>query len=272
MTALADRSSIACPSGTTRLFAVIGDPVAQVMAPELMNPLFLERGCDAVLTAVEVKPENLSTVLEGLKQIANLDGILVTVPHKFAVCSQIDTASEAVSLAGSANAMRREPDGSWSGDNFDGTGFVRGLQIAGHGPAGKVVSLVGAGGAGVSVAVALMIAGAHQLYVTDISAERASRLVERLSQKWPGRISTSAAPHPRSDIVVNATPIGLAETDPLPFDPATLSQRAVVADIIMKPAETRLLKVAANFGLSTHRGIHMLTNQVELYREFFRIP
>ncbi|WP_199579135.1 shikimate dehydrogenase family protein [Bosea vaviloviae] len=272
MNALTGRSSIPCPSGATRLFAVIGDPVAQVMAPELMNPLFLDRGCDAVLTAVEVKPEHLSIVLAGLKQIANLDGILVTVPHKFAVCSQIDAASEAVTLAGSANALRREPDGSWRGDNFDGAGFVRGLQGAGHDPSGKVVSLVGAGGAGVSVAAALMIAGARRLHVTDLSAERAGRLVDRLSKKWPGRISLAAAPDSRSDIVVNATPLGLVETDPLPFDPALLSATAVVADIIMKPAETRLLKAAAEIGLPTHPGIHMLTNQVELYREFFRIP
>lgn len=272
MNALAHRPQVPCPTGATRLFAVIGDPVSQVMAPELMNPLFLERGCDAVLTAVEVKSENLAIVLDGLKQIANLDGILVTVPHKFAVCDHIDRASEAVRLAGSANALRRESDGSWSGDNFDGSGFVRGLQIAGHDPSGKVVSLVGAGGAGVSVAVALMTAGAKQLLVTDISAERAERLVDRLAGKWPGRISLAAMPHSDSDIVVNATPLGLAETDPLPFDPALLAPTTLVADIIMKPAETRLLRAAAGIGLATHRGIHMLTNQVELYRAFFRIP
>jgi shikimate dehydrogenase len=259
-------------SGRTRLFAVIGDPVAQVMAPELMNRLFGERGVDAVLVPIEVSAGHLATVVEGLKQIVNLDGFLVTVPHKLALSRLADRLSDAATLAGSVNAMRREPDGRWLGDNFDGEGFVRGLRIAGHMIPGKRFSLVGAGGAGVSIAAAILGAGASALSIVDLDRSRAEALAARLDTRWPGLPAASGVPDPASDVVVNATPLGLREADPLPFPIDGLNPEAVVADIIMKPAETRLLQEAAARGLRTHPGLPMLAEQIPLYREFFRIP
>lgn len=73
-------------SGRTRLFAVLGDPVAQVKAPAMMNRLFAGRGVEAVFVPVEVSPRDLDAVVDGLKRIGNLDGFLVTVPHKLALC------------------------------------------------------------------------------------------------------------------------------------------------------------------------------------------
>lgn len=258
--------------GRTRLFGVLGDPVAQVMAPKLMNRLFAERGVDAVLVPVEVSSGDLEAVVDGLKRIGNLDGFLVTVPHKLALCRHADHLTDAARLAGSVNAMRREADGSWLGDNFDGEGFVRGLLGAGHSVASKRFTLVGAGGAGVSIAVAILQAGAEELAIVDIDRSRAQALAARLDERWPGRARAEAAPDPASDVVVNATPLGLRDGDPLPFALDGLGAEAIIADIIMKPAETELLREAGALGFGTHPCLPMLKEQIPLYQEFFRIP
>lgn len=258
-------------SGSTRLYAVIGHPVAQVMAPAMMNRVFAEVDADAVLVPIEVSPADLGSVVEGLKRAANLDGILVTVPHKLAVTAHVDSLSEAAGLAGSVNALRRESDGTWRGDNFDGHGFVRGLVHAGHPVADQCFTLVGAGGAGVSIAVAVLQAGASSLSIVDVDHARAEALAIRLAARWPGQVQSAAFPDRSCDVIINATPMGLRESDPLPFTMDGLRPGTVVADIIMKPAETRLLLEAARRGLRTHPGLPMLREQIPLYREFFSI-
>jgi shikimate dehydrogenase len=134
------------------------------------------------------------------------------------------------------------------------------------------VSLVGAGGAGASIAPALLTQGARLLVLSDVSEERVTQLAIRLEAKWPGRVRVASSPAAGSDILINATPVGLRAEDPPPFDLGAVQADAVVADIIMKPAETRLLKAAVARGLRVHPGIHMLSEQIELYRQFFRIP
>ena len=259
-------------SGRTRLFAVLGDPIAQVMAPAMMNRLFAEQGMDAVLVPMEVSSGDLDAVVAGLKWIGNLDGFLVTVPHKLALCRHADRLGDAARLAGSVNAMRREADGTWSGDNFDGDGFVRGFLGTGRPVAGKRFTLVGAGGAGVSIAAAVLQAGAAALSIVDIDRSRAEVLAARLGERWPSLAQPVEFPDPASDVVVNATPLGLRDDDPLPFMLDRFRTGAVIADIIMKPAETRLLREAAARGLGTHPGLPMLSEQIPLYREFFCIP
>jgi shikimate dehydrogenase len=257
-------------TGTTRLFVVIGDPIAQVQAPTLLNPLFAELGVDATLVPVHARPTDFAAVLGGLQRVENLDGVLVTIPHKAAACALADERSTAATVSGTANALRRNPDGRWVADNFDGAGFVRGLVNAGHPPAGARVSLVGAGGAGSAIAVALLAAGAAHLSIFDRDRGRLGALLARLGARWPGRVRGAEAPVTDDvDLAVNATPLGLRPDDPLPLPPQALRPGAVVADIVMKPRETRLLRAASALGLHAHPGIHMLTEQLGLYREFF---
>ncbi|GAA3128517.1 shikimate dehydrogenase [Streptomyces rameus] len=257
-------------SGTTRLYAVIGDPVEQVQSPGLLNPLFAEQGVDAVLVPVQVHPGDLERVVHGLQRIGNLDGIFVTVPHKTHAAQLADRQSHTVKIAGTANVLRREPDGSWLAENFDGSGFVTGLARAGHEIRGKRVALAGAGGAGSAIASALLTAGADRIAVTDPDLPKLETLVGRLATYWPGRIHAVAElPLHESDLAVNATPLGLRSSDPLPFQPEALPPAAVVGDIIMKPHETPLLRQAAALGHHVHHGIHMLNGQVESYCAFF---
>lgn len=259
-------------SGATRLYVVLGDPVTQVQSPGLMNPLFARLGLDAVLVPVHAAPEHFDRVFGGLRSVGNVDGIFVTVPHKAAARGLADRCSPMVEITGSANALRREADGGWYAENFDGVGFVAGLVRAGRDPRGLRVSLVGAGGAGSAIAAALLAAGAARLSLCDLDTAKLDGLRARLDTQWRGRTTGSAAPDLRdADLVVNATPLGLRPEDPLPLQPGLLRPGAVVADIIMRPRETRLLRAAAALGHRVHHGIHMLDGQVDSYREFFNL-
>ncbi len=266
-----DIPSIPSPTGTTRLYAILGDPIAQVKGPTLMNRLFTQLGVDAVMVPVHVRPEALQAVLAALRRIENMDGMLVTIPHKFAVCDGVERLSPAVQLAGSANALRRTPDGSWEADNFDGRGFVAGLRAQGRDPAGRVIGVAGSGGAGVAIAAALVEAGAAAIRVRDVRPEQAERLVRRLNAHRAGvaQVEPEGTDWRGADVVVNATPLGLQPTDPLPFDPLALPVDTLVADIIMQPRETRLLQLAERRGMPVFHGEHMLAHQIEMYRRFF---
>ncbi|MEU7384799.1 MULTISPECIES: shikimate dehydrogenase [unclassified Streptomyces] len=257
-------------TGRTRLFCLLGDPVDQVRAPALLNAEFERLGIDALLVPVHAPSARLTEVVRGLQHIANLDGLLVTVPHKAAVCALADHVSPTVRLAGSANALRREKDGRWRAENFDGAGFVAGLAHEGRHPSQKTVALVGAGGAGSAIAVALLDAGVTELRVSDRDPARLFALRDRLAPRWPSRAVFTTEPDLRGvDLAVNATPLGLREDDDLPYPPDGMPAGATVADIIMKPEKTRLLGRAASLGHPVHSGIHMLSHQIPAYLKFF---
>jgi shikimate dehydrogenase len=265
------QTMIPTPQGQTRLFAVIGDPVTQVQAPQLMNALFHEAEVDAVMVPVQASPRQFATVLAGLMAMGNCDGILVTIPHKFAVAELVGRRSGMVELTGAANALRRDADGLWSAENFDGRGFVAGLRKTGQDLSAGPAVLYGAGGAGVSIAAALLEGGVRRLHVVDPVAEKVNTLLRRLSGEWPGAILTGEPPLHDATLVVNATPLGLRAEDPIPFDPAHLHPGTRVADIIMKPRETRLLREAARLGLPVQPGLPMLAEQIPFYRDFFGV-
>ncbi|WP_041834121.1 shikimate dehydrogenase [Actinoplanes sp. N902-109] len=256
--------------GGTRLYAVLGDPVRQVRAPGLLNPLLAAAGRRAVVVPVHVRAAALPGMFRHLRDIVNLDGLFVTVPHKTAMAGLADRLSPAAARIGAVNVVRRDADGRWTGDNFDGVGFVRGLEQAGHTVENGAVWMAGAGGAGCAVAAAVLDAGARTVAIHDVDAARAAELVARLEHHLPGRARVAGpADITTADLVVNATPLGLGEEDPLPLDPHLVAAGAVVADIIMEPRVTRLLQVAADRGLAVHHGVTMLECQVDCYRHFF---
>lgn len=267
---------MASPSGSTRLYAHIGDPILQVQAPMRMNALFRDAGVDAAMVAMQVGAADLAQVVPGLQRIGNLGGILVTVPHKFAICDYADRCSVTVQLAGASNALRREADGRWFAENFDGLGFVAGLRAQGHEPRGMRVALAGAGGAGVAIAAALAAAGVACVTVSDAVMDRACRLADRLNafrsavavaENWSASSASRAGA--QADLLINATALGMASGDALPFGVQGLQPHAIVADIVMKPRQTRLLQAAAEAGLRTHEGMHMLAPQLPMYLAFF---
>jgi shikimate dehydrogenase len=262
--------SFILPSGTTDLYVILGDPVAQVQAPQIFNEIFRRAQRDAVMVALHVSAANLATTFAGLKHIANLRGISLAIPHKAPMLALVDQTSDMAQVVGATNAVRRNPDGRWFADMFDGMGFVNGLVGAGHPIKDRNVLLVGAGGGGSAIAAALLQQGVAQLRIADIDTARVNAFVARLAARWPGRVAVAANADPAgADLVINASPMGLRPDDPLPIDPARLDAGALVADIIMKPPETALLKAATARGNPTHRGILMFAGQIRPYAEFF---
>ena len=256
-------------SGTTRLFGVIADPITHVRACEVFNPRFRERGIDAVLVPLHVGAAGLARALDGFRTLANLGGVLVTIPHKEAILELVDEVGPQATRVGAGNVFRRTADGRLEAENFDGLGFVGGLAAAGHRPAGKTVLLVGAGGAGKAIAYALAEAGARRLIVANRAQARAEALAAGVRTAFP---TCEAVPGPADpegvDLIVNATSLGLRADDPLPVDPAAAAPGTVVAEIVMKPERTPLVAAAAARGLTVHLGRHMLDHQVPLLARF----
>jgi len=260
-------------TGATRLFAIIGDPIEQVRSPEVFAALLAERGVDAVMVPMRVPPAGLATALAGMRAIRNLEGMVVTVPHKIAVARVIPWHGPVAEVAGAVNALRRSADGDWEGELFDGIGFVRALHAAGRPPAGQRILIVGAGGVGGAVAAALLQERPGELVLFDIARERSRDLLARLRRAAPD-LALEAAPQADPagfDIVVNATPLGMRQGDPLPLDPGALGPATLVADVIMKPPVTPLLEAAAARGCRILEGRHMLDHQAPLIAEYFGI-
>lgn len=257
-------------TGETRLFVIVGHPVSQVKAPMAFNPLFRAKGRNAVMVPIDVAPEALDSAIAGLKKVANLDGIVVTVPHKPRMADLVDEVLSTGRMVGAINAARRERDGRWTGDMFDGRGSVHGLRAAGIEPKGRKVLLVGAGGAGSAVAFAMAEAGITALTLFDVDEAKAKRVIEGMRRAYPAVRAELGPPVPKDhDTVINATPLGMATADPHPVDPTAIDPAMVVVDVIMKPDVTPLLKAAQAKGCRTVPGRHMLDGQVEAVAEFF---
>jgi shikimate dehydrogenase len=256
-------------TGRTRLFGVIADPIGHVRACEAFNPRFAERGIDAVLVPLHVRANDLRAALDGFRALANLGGVLVTIPHKEAILELVDAVGPQAARVGAGNVIRRLRDGRLEAENFDGLGFVAGLAAAGHAPAGRDVLLVGAGGAGKAIAFALAEAGVRRLVVANRNAARAEALAADLRAVFPA-VDATAGPAEVAgfDLIVNATSLGLAADDPLPVNLAAAAPGTVVCEIIMKPERTPLVETATARGLAVHLGRHMLDRQVPLLARF----
>jgi shikimate dehydrogenase len=256
--------------GDTRVYAIVGDPIAQARSPSVFNELFQRHDANAVLVPLHVPAGELEVIMRGLMRIPNLDGIVVTVPHKIRLVGFVDEVLPIAARVGAINCMARAADGRWRGEMFDGEGFVAGLRRQGYDPRGWKVFQAGAGGAGRAVADALAAAGIARLDLADIVEERAVALRSELGRHYPRTAFRIARDAPAdSDLVVNATPGGMAAADPLPFALDGLGPRTLVADLVMKPEQTALLRLAAERGLATHLGRHLLESQAEIIARFF---
>src|SRR5689334_308906 len=168
-------------NGATRLYGIIGHPIKQVKSPELLTGRIRAARRNALLLPVHVTPEAFDVTVRGLKAIANLDGIVITVPYKGRIVPFVDRLTPTGERVGAINAMRREPDGRWVGDMFDGKGMLRALRDQGADPKGLRVMLLGAGGAGSAIADAVADAGASSLQIFDVDHAKASDLAARIS-------------------------------------------------------------------------------------------
>jgi shikimate dehydrogenase len=269
--AAAARMSI---TGRTELLAILGDPIAQVSSPALINQRLAARHPTpaAVLVPLHVSSDALATVMAGLRVVQNFRGAVVTMPHKRAIVPLLDEVTGDATYVGACNVFRRDPHGRLVGTMLDGEGFVAGLRTTGRDVAGKRVYLAGAGGAAAGIAFALARHGAAQLSVYNRSAARAETLVRCIQDAWPSCTVHTAARDPGGyDIAINATSLGMAPADPLPFDPDGLRAGMIVAEVVANPAKTRLLSEAAARGCITQPGAMMLEGQIDLLLKFMGV-
>jgi shikimate dehydrogenase len=260
------------PNGETRVHLILGDPVAQTKSPAGLTAEFAGRGVNAICIPVHVAAPNFNAFVAAVKRAQNIDGIVVTIPHKFAALHHCDEASDRARFLGAANVLCRVAAERWRGDMTDGAAMVAALQQAGCTPAGKRALVAGAGGAGSAVALALVEAGVTALAVVDVDPQRCASLVGRLATRAAG-IVESASPDPAGcDIVVNATPAGMSAGDPLPVDATRLEPSAFVADLVTRPAMTPLLKAARGRGCKVLTGEDMFAAHAGTMADFLLAP
>lgn len=246
-------------SGATRVHFIVGDPIAQVRSPKGVTAALREAGLDALVVPAHVAPDDLATFFAGITPMRNVDGVIITVPHKFSAAGFCTSLSDEAAFLGAANTLRRTADGGWHGGMFDGTGFVAALGDAGCDLRGKRALLVGAGGAGSAIGHALVTAGVASLDVRDNDAARTASLVDRLATLQRGTVRVAAADvAPESfDVIVNASPMGMQADDPLPVDVSRVPATTFVGDVVTKPPLTPFIEAARARGCRTATGTQM---------------
>ncbi len=257
-------------AGSTRLFAIIGDPVAHVRTPIVFNEYFSAQGIDAVCVAIHIGKEDLATGWAGLKSIRNLDGFIVTAPYKAESAALCDRLVDDGAHTKVVNTVRREGDGTYTGTLLDGRGFVAGLTDSGYEVANRSFYIAGAGGAGTALAYALAGSGVKRLTIHNRTRKKAENLVAGVGKAFPQcQVALGTSDASGHDFAVNATSLGLQEKDPHAFDLVSVDRSSVVAEVVMKPQMTPLLAAARDRGHRIHFGTHMLDGQRDMMMDFF---
>jgi shikimate dehydrogenase len=257
-------------SGKTTLIAHLGYPTFAFKAPLIYNPWFDKNGIDAVVVPMGVKAEEYRQFFPLLFRLTNIRGALVTMPHKVTTCDLVDELSPTARVAGAANAVLLREDDSLVGDQFDGTGFVRGVQRKGFDLLGKRAFVVGCGGVGSPIAASLAEAGVAAIGLFDANTAVSEALAARLHEQYPELETTTGVDDPDGyDIVVNATPLGMREGDPLPMDVERIRPGTFVGEVVMTQEYTPFLRAVKEKGCPVQVGKDMLFEMIPAYLEFF---
>ena len=257
-------------SGKTTLIAHLGYPTEAFKAPMIYNPWFDKQGIDAVVVPMGVKPEDYAATLPQVFRFSNLCGALVTMPHKVTTMGLVDEVTPTARVAGACNAILKRADGTLLGDQFDGAGFVRGVERKGRLFKGTRVLVSGTGGVGSAIAASIAAAGAAELMLFDMSDASAQALAARLREHYPQmKVATGSKDPAGYDVVVNATPLGMKDSDPLPFDVDRIDPATFVGEVVMKSEYTPLLQAAKAKGCAVQVGTDMLFEMIPAYLEFF---
>ena len=260
-------------NGHTEIIAHIGYPTHTFKSPMIYNPYFKEAGINAVVVPMGCQAEHYPVFLRSVFTLENIRGALITMPHKVSTVGLIDEVTAAVRVAGACNAVKRLADGRLVGDMFDGAGFVRGVQRKGFDLTGKRVLVVGTGGVGCAIAASLAGTGIAAISLFDVNAACCNALAQRLKDNHPHiEVRTGSNDPLGHDLVVNATPLGMNDGDPLPLDVTRLSPETFVGEVVMRAETTAFLAAAQARGCPTQVGTDMLYEQIPAYLEFFGLP
>jgi shikimate dehydrogenase len=264
----AGRRAAGWPTAATAVAGVIGSPVRHSLSPLLHNAALRACGLDWAYLAFEVPAGAAPQAIAGACALG-LRGLSVTMPHKQAAAEAADRASSAVRLLGAANTLLFHEDGIRA-ESTDGEGFVAGLRERGFEPSGARCGVIGAGGAGRAVVLALATAGAAEVAVWARSADRAAAAAG-LAASGQGRAVAAPAQLVDADLLVNATPLGMAGHDgpQLLAGLGSFHGGQTVVDLVYDPVETPLLQLAARGGAAVINGLPMLVHQAARQFELF---
>jgi len=252
-------------SGSSKIYGIFGFPVEHTFSPGMHNAAFKKLGMDACYVPFAVNPERLGEAVRAVVPLG-LRGLNITVPHKEKVIPFLDHLTQDAKMIGAVNTIEIS-NGKLVGHNTDGRGFLRSLtEHAGFNPKGKKILFIGSGGAARAVGFSLALAGANAISFLDIDRKKAEALARDMRNKT-GVMVASIDPEAfadyasDADCIINATPLGLKSSDPLPMAKKYIMKKHLVCDLVYNPAETALLKAAKAQGAQRLPGIGMLLFQ-----------
>jgi shikimate dehydrogenase len=254
-------------NAATRLCGVYGFPIAHSASPAMHNAAFAVLGLDWRYLAFEVDPKNLRAAIEGAKAM-NFAGINLTVPHKLLALEMADVLDESAKMWGAVNTIKFETgkDGKISarGFNTDADAVVTALrEDLKLELRGAKILLLGAGGAGRTVALKLASENIAELFLVNRTEEKAEVVAGEITERFPAVKVSLGYPKANVDLLLNATSLGLKADDSSPLDEKqfSLKQTRAVYDMIYRPAETKLLAAARAARCKTANGLGMLLHQ-----------
>ena len=261
--------------GTTDIYGCIADQIDHVKAPTIFTSIFENKQIDAVMIPIHLNENNLEDVVSSLKLIENFKGMTVTIPHKTSIAKLCNYLEPDAKFTGAVNWVKFDNNRNLIGNNFDGQGFVRGFHSQNHSLKNKNICLFGAGGAAVSIGCSLANEQIKSLKLINRDVNKAIQLKNKIKAK-SNFLKVEAFPESDytligSDIIINATSLGLKKNDRLPFDVTKTAPNCMIVDIIMEPEETELLKHAKSLGRSIHYGKYMIESQIDLVGNFLKI-
>jgi shikimate dehydrogenase len=240
-------------------------PAAENPTVVMVEAAYRHHGLDARYLNCEVAPDALGDAVRGARAMG-WAGFNCSIPHKVAVLGHLDGLAKSAEVIGAVNCVVRR-DGRYIGENTDGQGFLEALRTVAD-PAGRSLVVLGAGGAARAIAVESALAGARSITLVNRDHARGLELVALLAERTPADAELVAWDGPfavpeGTDIVVNATPIGLfpdvdARVD---LQLESLGPGMVVADVIPNPPRTHLIRDAEARGCTVLDGLGMLVGQ-----------
>ncbi len=262
--------------GKTKVFGILGFPVRHSFSPLFQNAAFRAKRINAVYVPFEVPPERLKDAVRGLIALG-VCGVNVTIPHKQAIAPLLDRLSPAAGAIGAVNTVLFR-DGRSTGYNTDAEGFLSSLKKdLKVNPRKKSILVFGSGGAARAIAYVLARERAASITFVDMLNQRAKELAVKINRGFPGS-SARAIPFLKSrideevlnsDILINASPVGMKKGDPCIVSPNALHRDLAVYDIVYNPSATPLLREAERRKLRVAGGIGMLLRQGVVSFELF---
>jgi shikimate dehydrogenase len=260
-------------NGKTRVYGIVGDPIEQVRSPEMVTWEMQKRHHNAVLIPMHIARDEFDTVMPHIMRMRNLDGLIFTIPFKAQAIALAKTLGPQASQIGAINALKKHSNGAWSGEIFDGMGCVEAFKQRGITLQDKRLQLIGLGGAGSAICVALAYEKPKLLRLFDINAQTTERMAKMVNTISPQTVVEVGLPLAEGiDILLNASPVGMLSDARLPLAVEQFKKELIVFDAIVMPENTPLLSLAQDCGCQVVRGREMMLGQISKIVDYFFAP